>query len=96
MPIIQTTKFKSSLPEEEVARLLKERAQRFLEVPGLIQKYYLRDPQTSEIGAVYVWESAEALNAFRQSELAQSMGDAYQIVGDKRVEIYEVTNILRK
>ena len=95
MPIIQTTKFKSNLPEEEVARLLKERAQRFLEVPGLIQKYYLRDPQTGEIGAVYVWESAEALTAFRQSELAQSMGDAYQIVGDKRVEIYEVTNILR-
>ncbi len=95
MPIIQTTKFKSNLPEAEVTRLLKERSARFKEVPGLIQKYYLRDSQTGEIGAVYVWESEAAMLAFRQTELAQSMGDAYQIVGDKRVEIYEVTNILR-
>jgi len=95
MPIIQFTRFTSNLSEEEVARFMKERAPRFLEVPGLIQKYYIRDPQTGESGGVYVWESAEAMLEFRQSELAQSMGDTYKVEGEKRVEIFEIIHILR-
>jgi heme-degrading monooxygenase HmoA len=95
MPIIQITKFKSGLSEEEAARVMKERAPRFREVPGLVQKYYTRDQETGERGAVYVWESEAAMQAFRATELAQSLGDAYRIEGDKRVEVVDVMLILR-
>lgn len=93
--IIQTTKFKSALNDEEVSRLMEARAPQFRAVPGLIQKYYINDEKTGERGAVYVWESEAAMLAFRETPLAQSMSEVYKIEGDKRVEIFEVTQVLR-
>ncbi|MBI3650941.1 MAG: YdhR family protein [Acidobacteria bacterium] len=93
--MIQLTKYRSGLTDEEVQRTMKERAPRFREVAGLLQKYYFKDEKTGEYGAVYVWESAAAMLAFRQTDLAQSMNAAYKIVGDKRVEIFDVTMVLR-
>lgn len=94
--IVQITKFKSGLSDEEADRVMRERAPRFREVPGLLQKYYTVDDETGERGAVYVWESAEAMQAFRESELAQGMSEAYRIEGDKRVEVLDVAMVLRE
>ncbi len=94
--IIQITKFKSGLSEEEADRVMQERSPLFREVAGLIQKYYLKDEKTGERGAVYVWESEAAMQAFRQTELAQSLNEAYQIEGDKRVEMFDLALILRE
>jgi heme-degrading monooxygenase HmoA len=96
MPIIQITKFKSALSEEEADRVMQERSPRFREVAGLIQKYYLKDEKTGERGAVYVWQSEAAMLAFRQTDLAQSLNEAYQIEGDKRVEMFDVALVLRE
>jgi hypothetical protein len=93
--IIQTTKFKSALSDEEVSSLMEARAPQFRAVAGLIQKYYIKDDKTGERGAVYVWESEAARLAFRETPLAQSMSEVYRIEGDKRVEILEVTQVLR-
>ena len=93
--IIHITKFKSGLSDEEATRVMNERAPRFREVPGLVQKYYTRDEKTGERGAVYVWESEAAMQAFRTTELARSMSDAYRIEGDKRVEVVDVMLVLR-
>src|SRR5919197_293940 len=41
--IIQTVKFKSALSEEEVRRVMEERAPQFHALPGLLQKYYVRE-----------------------------------------------------
>ena len=38
----------------------EDRADRYRQVPGLLQKYYVRYPDTDEYGGVYVWESPEA------------------------------------
>jgi heme-degrading monooxygenase HmoA len=94
--IIQTTKFKSGLSEAEADRVMHERSPRFREVPGLLQKYYIKDEKTGERGAVYVWESAEAMQAFRQTELAQSLNEAYRIDGEKRVEVFDLALVLHQ
>jgi heme-degrading monooxygenase HmoA len=94
--IIQITKFKSALREEEADRVMQERSPRFREVAGLIQKYYLKDEKTGERGAVYVWESEAAMQAFRQTELAHSLNEAYQIEGEKRVEMFDLALVLRE
>ena len=93
--IIQITRFKSALSDEEVSRLMEERAPQFRAVAGLIQKYYIKDEKSGTRGAVYVWESEAAMLAFRETPLAQSMTEVYKIEGDKQVEICEVTQVLR-
>jgi heme-degrading monooxygenase HmoA len=96
MPIIQLTRFKSGLSEAEADRVMHERSPGFRQVPGLLQKYYIKDEKTGERGAVYVWESAEAMQAFRQTELAQSLNQAYQIEGEKQVEVFDLALVLHQ
>jgi heme-degrading monooxygenase HmoA len=93
--IIQTVKFKSALSETEIQRVMEERAPQFRALPGLLQKYYLRDQQTGEVGAVYIWDSEESLRAYRQSDLARTIASAYQAVEQPRVEIFETVLTLR-
>jgi hypothetical protein len=72
-----------------------ERANRYRALPGLIDKYYLRFDATGEHGAVYLWRSPEALAEFRESELARSIPDAYQVVGTPEVITATVVMQLR-
>ena len=84
--IVQLVRFRSALSDEEVRATYARRAPSYRDVPGLRQKYYLTYP-TGEHGAVYVWESPEDLAAFRRSELARTMREAYRLEGDPQVEI---------
>jgi heme-degrading monooxygenase HmoA len=93
--IIQLTKFKSTLSDEEADRVMHERSPGFREVAGLVQKYYIKDEKTGERGAVYIWESEAAMLAFRQTDLAQSLSEAYQIEGQRHAEIFDVAHVLR-
>ncbi len=93
--IIQTVKFKSALSETEIQRVMEERAPQFRALPGLLQKYYLRDTQTGEVGAVYIWDSEESLRTYRQSDLARTIASAYKAVEQPRVEIFETILTLR-
>ena len=93
--IIQTVKLKSALSETEIQRVMEERAPQFRALPGLLQKYYLRDSKTGEIGAVYIWDSEESLRAYRQSNLARTIASAYQAVEQPRIEIFETILTLR-
>jgi len=80
--IVHIVRFKSALPEQDVAEIFRARSDRYRQVPGLIQKYYLRY-DSGEHGAVYVWESREALAAFRVSDLGRSIANVYRIEGEK-------------
>ena len=41
------------------------------------------------------WESPEAMQAFRQTELAQSLGETYRIEGEKQVQVFDLALTLR-
>ena len=58
--IVFLAKFRSSLPIDEVHRVAKERIDQFRALPGLLQKYYLRETETGEVAGLYFWESPEA------------------------------------
>jgi heme-degrading monooxygenase HmoA len=88
-------RFTSSLAFEEVMKIVEERAPEFRALEGLQQKYYLHDTATGEIGGLYLWESAEALASYRDSELRATIAKAYQAEGEPRVEIYQVVKTLR-
>ncbi len=92
--IVQIVRFASSLDDAQVVATYQERAPRYRQVPGLLNKYYLSYP-TGEHGAVYVWESPEAMEAFRQGDLARTIADAYQVQGEPQVEVAAVQLVLR-
>ena len=41
----------------------------FADVPGLISKAWLRDPEGNTYGGVYTWENRQAMESFGESEL---------------------------
>jgi hypothetical protein len=79
----------SRLETEELDRRLLERRPRFQDVPGLLQKVYGRDRETGAVCGIYFFESSEALRAFRETELAQTIPSAYEAVEVRR-EVYEL------
>ena len=92
---VQIVKFKSNLPDSVVFGVIEKRKIEFLKVPGLIQKYYLRDPKTMEFCGVYLWASEADFLEFKTTELAKSSAQAYQIDGQARVELYNMIYPLR-
>jgi Putative mono-oxygenase ydhR len=89
VPAILFVRITSELEAEEFDRRLLERRPRFREVPGLLQKVYGRDPETAAVCGIYFFESSEALRAFRETELAQTIPAAYEAIEVRR-EVYEL------
>ena len=94
MSNILFVRIKSDLDTAELERRLHERRPRFLEVPGLAQKFYGRDSSTGDMCGIYFFESQKALADFRDSELAKTIPTAYEAT-DTRREVYEVMFPLR-
>ena len=94
--IIQIIKFKSHLQEEEIVRIAKERAPQFKTIRGLLQKYYIKLGESGQYGGVYVWDSPESLKSYRESDLAASIPEAYEIMGAPQFEILDVFFQLRE
>jgi heme-degrading monooxygenase HmoA len=93
--ILQTVTFSSGLDEEELLRIAHERAQQFRALPGLLQKYYVKGDEPGQYKGVYIWESPEALEEFRRSDLAASIPKAYKALAPPRVERLEILFPLR-
>lgn len=88
-------RFKSALPREELVRRYKKRMPEFRAFPGLVQKYYVYDPGTDEWGGCYYWASREALQAYLNSDLRKSIPAMYEMVGEARIDTFEIRDILR-
>ena len=87
--VIHFVRIKTRLAQEEVRRIMEERAPRFHEVPGLLQKYYGYEPDSGAFCGCYIFDSEVSRQAFGQSELAHTIPVAYQ-AEKVRVEAYEV------
>ena len=94
--IIQIIRLKTNLSEEELIRRAKEREPQFKAIPGLLQKYYVKLDQSGEYGGIYVWDSPESLKSYRESDLAESIPEAYEIVEAPNIEILNVLFKLRE
>ena len=94
--VVLHVRFKSSLSLDEVMKVVKERAPEFRALAGLQQKYYLHDTASGEYAGLYLWESPQALAAYRDSELRATIAKAYKTQGEPRVEVYKVLMPLRE
>ena len=89
MPAVLYVRITSDLNTDEFDRRLLERRPQFREVPGLLQKVYGRDRTTGDVCGIYFFESEEALETFRETELARTIPAAYEAI-DVRREVYDV------
>ena len=94
MAAILFVRVKSGLDQKELMRRVIERRPRFLDVPGLVQKIYGKDEATGDVCGIYFFETQEALTAFRETELAQTIPTAYEAT-EIRPEVYDVLFPLR-
>ncbi|HXZ45045.1 MAG TPA: YdhR family protein [archaeon] len=93
--VIQFVKLRSGLSDAEVRQVMEDRTPEFRRVPGLLQKYFCRDSQTGEYAGVYLWDTAESMRQYRQSEFARSTPAAYKVEGQPRIEVLDVLFPLR-
>jgi heme-degrading monooxygenase HmoA len=93
--LVLLVRFKCPLTLEEVMKVVEDRAPEFRALAGLQQKYYLQDAATGEYAGLYLWDSPEAVAAYRESELRATIARAYQAEGEPRVEVYRVFKTLR-
>jgi heme-degrading monooxygenase HmoA len=93
--IIRLVKFKSALSDADVLKRYEQRAPQYRKLQGLIQKYYIKDNQTGEHGAVYLWDSMQSMQEFQRSDLSRTIPEVYEIAGQPRVEILDVVFTLR-
>ena len=89
MAVVLLVRIKSGLEFEELERRAIERMPRFREVPGLIQKFYLRNSATGDVCGLYFFEDKAALAAYRASELAKTIPAAYEAT-EVTPEMFEV------
>lgn len=94
-PMMLLVRFRSRLSFDELMEIAEQRSPEFEAIPGLIQKYYVEDVETGEVGGCYIWESAEALAEYQKSQLRATIGAAYQVEGEPRIDVYRVAKILR-
>ncbi len=93
MATILFVRITSSLEPEELERRMLERLPRFREVPGLLQKVYVRDNASDAVCGIYFFADEASLARFRDSELARTIAGAYEAV-DVRRETFEVLRSL--
>jgi heme-degrading monooxygenase HmoA len=92
--IVQLVRYGSSLTYEEVMERFEGRSDRYREVPGLLQKYYVHYSETDEYGGVYIWESEAALQRWRDTNLAGTLAETYQVTNGPTSEVADVMLIL--
>ena len=93
--IIQIIRFKTSLSYDEVNQRFNDRADQYRKVPGLIQKYYVKFDE-GDYGGVYVWDSNDSVNAWRNTNLSGTVANTYQVEGEPSRQLAEVMLVLNK
>ena len=93
--IVQLVKFTSKLSEDEVTKVARDREQAYRDTPGLIQKFYIKFGAPDTYGGFLIWDSAESLAAFRDTELARTIPQAYGVIGTPEVTVGETMFLLR-
>ena len=94
--VIQMFKFKSQLSDDEVRKVMQNRAPQFRALSGLVQKYYGYEDSAGMHTGIYIWDSEESMREFAESELAKTIPEAYQVETQPRVEIFEMIFPLRE
>lgn len=81
--------YESEFDVDEVESLFRERSQKYREMDGLLQKFYLHDEESGRVGGIYVFDSGESADGFFESDIHSTLREAYKL-RDIEIETYHV------
>ena len=71
---IQIVNFRlEGIGEENYRGIAETIAPAFANLPGLVSKTWLANPETGAYGGVYVWQSREAMENYKESDIYKGM-----------------------
>lgn len=71
---IQIVNFRlEGIGEEDYRRHCEAIAPAFANLPGLVSKTWLANPETNTYGGVYVWRSCEAMEDYKRTDIYKGM-----------------------
>ncbi|KQL46036.1 hypothetical protein AN963_13605 [Brevibacillus choshinensis] len=88
-------RFKSNKSAEELRQLSEAGFEKFRSLNGLIQKYYVKNEETGEVGGVYLWESEQALSEYLNGPIIKSLPERFELKEPLSIEIVDVQYTLR-
>lgn len=74
-----------------IPRLLIERSALYRDMPGLVSKAFLYNPELRLYGGNYVWESREDFDRFLASAMFKAAKDRF---GEPAIEVAEIATYL--
>lgn len=92
--IIELVRFASRLTADEVLERFEDGSGKYRQVPGLLQKYYIHSPATDEYGGVYVWDTEDSLQAWRETYPLSTLAGTYQVKDEPHRELLDVMVVL--
>jgi heme-degrading monooxygenase HmoA len=93
---VQIVRLSSSLSEEELVAKAKVRAEEFRALPGLVQKYYVKLANEGNYAGIYIWDSKASFLEYKASDLAKTIGEAYEVTAPPSVELGDMLFLLRE
>lgn len=94
---VLSIKFQSSHTPEKLMAVCQEDLGKFQNVPGLIQKYYISEPESGAISGIYLFETEASREAFWTSDLAAIIPERYGVIMESlRVEKYDMAIVLNE
>ncbi len=88
--------FSSNLPKDKVIKNFEARADLYRAVPGLVQKYYVHDDATGHFGGIHIFDSLQTAEAFMNSDLVKSIGNAQNSQEPPTVRLLHIDLVLHK
>lgn len=71
---IQITNFRlDDISEDELRESADALAPSFADLPGLVSKYWLANPETNTYGGVYVWQDRQAMEDYKKTEILKGV-----------------------
>lgn len=90
MTTIVSVRAQSRKSAEELKALYLAGVDKFRGMPGLSQKYYIHNPETGEVGGVYIFHTREAADAYLGGPILASVGERYDVEGEITLEVVDV------
>ena len=94
--ILQIVRLKSQLDQEDLMTKAREREPEFKKIPRLLQKYYVKMEKEGTYGGIYVWDTLESIQSFKESDLARSIPKAYEVIEAPQIELMDILFQLRE
>lgn len=83
---------KLSEDPQRLRELMHSRATVYGSIPGLLYKFWLDEPNSSQFGAMLVWENREALETYQAGQTNQSLAEFWGV--EPMVREFSVNQVL--